>query len=56
MTSAVPATPAAALDHPLVWTLKRGLPMLVLVFAGMLYIGARFTLGVNGQVQKCLPP
>ena len=22
----------------------------------MLYIGTRFTLGVNGQVQKCLPP
>ena len=22
----------------------------------MLYLGARFTLGVNGQVQKCLPP
>jgi glyoxylase-like metal-dependent hydrolase (beta-lactamase superfamily II) len=45
VTSAAPATTAAALDRPLVWTLKRGLPMLVLVFAGMLYLGARFTLG-----------
>jgi len=56
VTSAAPATPAAPLGGPLVWTLKRGLPILVLVFAGMLYIGTRFTFGVNGQVQKCLPP
>jgi conjugal transfer pilin signal peptidase TrbI len=56
VTSGAPARTAAALDRPLVWTLKRGLPILVLVFAGMLYIGARFTFGVNGQVQKCLPP
>lgn len=40
----------------LLWTVRRGVPILVLVFAGMLYIGARFTVGVNEQVQKCLLP
>ena len=56
MTSAAQAAVLPSSGSGLVWTLKRGLPILVLVFAGMLYLGARFTLGVNGQVQKCLPP
>jgi conjugal transfer pilin signal peptidase TrbI len=56
VTSAAQAAVLPSSGSGLVWTLKRGLPILVLVFAGMLYLGARFTLGVNGQVQKCLPP
>ena len=56
MTSAAQAAVVPSSGSGLVWTLKRGLPILVLVFAGMLYLGTRFTLGVNGQVQKCLPP
>ena len=56
MTSAMQAIALRAPESALLWTLKRGLPILLALFALMLYVGARFALGVNGQVQKCLPP
>jgi conjugal transfer pilin signal peptidase TrbI len=45
-------TPAARLAR----TIRHGLPVLILVLASMLYLGTRFRIAIDDQVDKCLPP
>jgi conjugal transfer pilin signal peptidase TrbI len=45
-------TPAARLAR----TIRHGLPVLLLVLTSMLYLGTRFRIAIDDQVDKCLPP
>jgi conjugal transfer pilin signal peptidase TrbI len=45
-------TPAARLAR----TIRHGLPVLLLVLASMLYMGTRYRIAIDDQVDKCLPP
>ncbi|RKT45622.1 signal peptidase I [Thiocapsa rosea] len=45
-------TPAARLAR----TIRHGLPVLLLILASMLYLGTRYRIAIDDQVDKCLPP
>ncbi len=47
---------AASPEARLALTIRRGLPVLLLVLALLLYLGTRYRIAINDQVDKCLPP
>ena len=47
---------AASPEARLARTIRRGLPALLLVLGLMLYLGTRYRIAINDQVDKCLPP
>ena len=38
------------------WTLTRAVPVLVAILLGYLYLGSRFVVAIDDQVNKCLEP
>ena len=47
---------AASPEARLARTIRRGLPALLVVLALMVYLGTRYRIAINDQVDKCLPP
>jgi conjugal transfer pilin signal peptidase TrbI len=47
---------AASSAARLARTIRHGLPVLLLVLVSMLYLGTRYRIAIDDQVDKCLPP
>ena len=54
--SAATAASAETASAKLARTLRRGAPILLVVIALLVYLGTRFHLAIDDQVDKCLPP